>query len=135
TLAAGEERARDLREVAFHGRERLREAPLDRLRQLAAELVELGERALEVAALRPQLLEVLLLALVLLLRERVDAAQRLAAALEPDELRLELLARALRCRLRRGLVEPAPRLGRLRLQPRQPDLDRRRPLAGAPRLP
>src|SRR5207302_587579 len=82
TFAAGEERARDLREVAFDGRERLREAPLDRFRQLAAELVQLGERALEVGALRPQLIAVLLLARVLLLRERVDAAERLAAALQ-----------------------------------------------------
>src|SRR5205085_8102723 len=89
-LATREECPRHLRKVAFHGRERVREPPLDGLRQLATELVELGERALEIRTLRPQLLEVLLLALVLVLRERIDAAERLAPAPEPDALPLEL---------------------------------------------
>ena len=58
-----------------------------------AELLELGERPLEIGPLRAQLLEVLLLPLVLLLRERVDAAELLAPALEPLELRQQLVAR------------------------------------------
>src|SRR6516162_9831100 len=70
-----------------------------------------------------------LLVLVLLLGERIDPAERLAAALEPDELHLQLLAPALdRLGARGGQASPG--LGRLRLQPRQLHLDRRRALAG-----
>src|SRR5207253_993037 len=146
TLPAGEERARDLREVAFHGRERLREAALDRLRQLAAELVELGERALEVAALRPQLLEVLILALVLLLRERVDAAERLEAAGGHDaeiQFSLEPLDRPDQPRVRvahAGLRSGRPLREVASLRPEQPELrlelelDRFGRLPGEPEL-
>src|SRR5581483_5852677 len=77
-LAAGEERAGDLVEVALDGVERLREAALDRVRELGAELLELGEAFLEVGALRGELLEAHLLGLVFLGRERVDGAELLA---------------------------------------------------------
>ena len=50
-LAAGEERRRDLGEVLLDRREGLLEAPLDRLGQVAAQLLELLEAALEVGAL------------------------------------------------------------------------------------
>ena len=101
------------------------EAPLDRLRQLGAELLELVEARLEVGALRRELVEPRLLGLVLLLRERVDAAERLAAALEP----LELRPRARRGRpsagsLARLLEPPACASSRLRLETRELDVDR-----------
>ena len=91
-LAAGEERAGDLVEVLLHRVERLGEALLDRVRELLAELLELGEAVLEVDALRGELLEAHLLGLVLLLRERIDGAERLAAALEALDRRGERVA-------------------------------------------
>ena len=76
----------------------------------------------------------LLLTVVLLLRERVDAAERLPPALEPLERRLQLFARAFGCVLTR-LAEAAPRLRGLGIQPSELDLDlrdRRRGLVGLP---
>ena len=61
-LAAGEERRRDLGEVALHRVEGLVEPALDRLGQLGAQLLELGEALLEILALRRELLEARLLA-------------------------------------------------------------------------
>jgi len=55
-------------------------------------LLGLGEALLEVSALLRQLRELLLLPLVLFLRQGIDAAERLAPALEPLELRRELVA-------------------------------------------
>ena len=133
-LAAGEQRARDLGEVPLDGGERLREPPLDRLRQLPPELVQLVERPLEVGALRAQLLEVLLLPLVLLLRERIDAAELLAPALEPLRASPASSSRGPSAGSAVRLREPASRLRRLGLEPRQLDLDRGRSLAGAGRL-
>ena len=52
TLATGEDGRCHVREVAPDGVERLREAALDGLRQLGAELLELGEARLEVGPLR-----------------------------------------------------------------------------------
>ena len=49
--AAGEERRRHLLEVALDLAERLLEAPLDRLRELVAQRLELGERPLEILPL------------------------------------------------------------------------------------
>ena len=54
-LAAREERRRDLLEVLGDRRERLGEAPLDRRRELGAQLLELLEALLEVLALRREL--------------------------------------------------------------------------------
>src|SRR5262249_11983747 len=95
-LPAGEQRARDLCEIPLHGRERLGEAPLDRFGQLTPQLLELCERLLEVRALRAELVEVPFLALVLLLGERIHAAQLLAAPFEPDELAVQLIPWAFR---------------------------------------
>ena len=126
-VAAREERRGDLGEVPLHGVEGLGEAPVDRLGQLVAQLAQLVERALEVLALRAQLRQALLLLRVLLLRERVDAAELLAPPLEPVELLGQLLACPV-CRLGAGRVEPPLRLGALRLEPRDLDVDARDPL-------
>ena len=67
SLAAGEQGRRDLGEVLLDRGEGLLEAALDRLGEVAAELLELLEAALEVGALGRQLVEPLLLGLVLLL--------------------------------------------------------------------
>src|SRR5689334_18881578 len=75
----------------------------------------------------------LLLPLVLLLRERVDAAELLPPTLEADELRLQLLPFALD-RLGPRLCEASPRVRRLGVDPRELDLDSRRALARRRRL-
>ena len=112
--------------MLLHGVERLGEAPLDRLGQLGAQLLELGEARLEVLALRRELVEPLLLGVVLLLRERVDLAERLAAALEALRALGELVAVvAFGALLGARVLEPAPRLVGLRLDARDLDVDRR----------
>ena len=63
------------------GREGLGEPRLDGLRQVVAKLLELVQAALQILALRRQLLQALLLGVVLLLRERVHLAERLTPAL------------------------------------------------------
>ncbi len=93
------------------------------------------ERRLEIGTLRRQLLEPGLLRLVLLLRQRVHPAEGLAAGLEPRHASSELVAiDRLGVVLPAGLgvgsggdgvVQPAARLRRLALQPRELDLDRR----------
>src|SRR5207302_6769157 len=90
-LASGEDGRGDVLGVAADRVERLREAPLHRFGQLVAQLLELVEARLEVGPLRDELLEPLLLRCVLLVRERVDLAQRLAPPLEPLDGRRELL--------------------------------------------
>src|SRR5439155_559995 len=82
-FATREERRGDVCEIPLHGVERLGEASFNRLRQLRAQLLELGEALLEILALNRELLEARLLRVVLLLRERIHLAERLAAALEP----------------------------------------------------
>src|SRR4029079_15943176 len=82
SLAAGEDGRRHVFEVAADGLERVGETPLDRLGQLVAELLELGQAVFESAPLGGELLEACLLRLVLLVGERVDLAQGLAPALE-----------------------------------------------------
>jgi len=95
-------------EVPLHGLEGLGEAPLDGLGQLRTELLELVEARLEVGPLRRELVEALLLGLVLLLRERVDLAERLAAALEPlDRVRELVAVVAFGRRVRVRMLEPA----------------------------
>src|SRR5262249_14957838 len=76
-LAAGEDGRSDALEVAPHGVEGLGEATLDCLRQLGAELFELGEACLEIRALGDELLEPHLFGLVLLVCERIDLAESL----------------------------------------------------------
>ena len=66
-----------------HGGERLGEAPLDRLRELRAQLLELLQARLQVGALGLELGQPLLLELVLLLGERVDLAELDPPRLEP----------------------------------------------------
>src|SRR5262249_54870897 len=81
-LAAREERAGDVGEVARDGLEGLGEPRVDGLGQLGAQLLELGEAALDVLALLDEAVQALLLALLVGLRERVDLAELLAAAFE-----------------------------------------------------
>src|SRR5215218_9119658 len=90
-MAARKERRGNFLEVRAHRGEGLVEAPLDRLGKLDPQLLELLQARLEVGALIGQLCQALLLALVLLLRERVDLAERFPAALEPLDTRRELL--------------------------------------------
>ncbi len=124
-LAAGEERRRDLVEVALHRVEGLGEPRLDRLLQLGAELLELREALLEVGALRCELVEPRLLGVVLLLRERVHLAERLAAALEPVDPLGELVAVvALGGLVGIRVLEAAARFVGLRLDPGDLDVDR-----------
>ena len=111
SLPAGEERRGDLLEVRGDCGERLVEAPVDGLGELVAERLELGQRRLEIGALRRELLETRLLVLVLLLRERVDPSQRLAPSFEPRGPLRERVAIL-------GLV--VLRLVRARRRPRRP---------------
>ena len=83
---------RDLLEVLRDRRERLGEAALDRRRELGAELLELLEALLEILALRPQVVEALLLGVVLLSRERIDLTERGATYLEPFDAARKLVA-------------------------------------------
>ncbi len=122
-VAPREERRGDLGEVPLHGVEGLREPAVDRFGQLVAELAQLVEGALEILALRAQLGQPLLLARVLLLRERVDAAELIAAALQPVELLHQLVARPFGRLRRRSLLEATLRFGPLRLEPRVLDVD------------
>ena len=98
--------------------------------EVVAQLLELVEARFEVRALRRELDEPLLLLLVLLLRERVDLAERLAAALEPLDALGELVAVVAFGRLGAGRFEPAARLVRLGLDARALDVDRAEPLGG-----
>ena len=113
--------------------ERLGEARLDRLRQVVAQLLELVEALLEVGALHGELVEPLLLRLVLLLRERVDLAELLAALLGARQLLGELVAVLALGRFGRGSIEPPLRLVALGIGARELDVDRRQPLAGGAR--
>ena len=120
-------------EVLLDRREGLGEARLDRRRQLVAQLLELVEALLQVGALDGELLEALLLGVVLLLRERVDLAELLAALLVARELLRELVAVVALGRLGPGRLEAAPRLVALRVGPRELDVDRGELLAGSRR--
>ncbi len=133
-VTPGEERRGDLGEVALDGVEGLLEAPLDGLGQIVAQGLQLVERAFEILALRAQLVEPLLLGGVLLLRERVDAAELLAPPLEPLELGLRAPPAGLRPARRppaRAGGEPRrarPRAGRARRRrPRPAPNDSDRP--------
>ena len=76
----------------------------------------------------------LLLAVVLLFRERVDAAERFPATLEPLEGGLQLFARALGCVVA-CLTEAPPRVSRLGVESSELDLDLRDRGRGLVRLP
>ncbi len=126
---------RDLLEVGPDGVERLGEPPLHGLVELVPELRELLEALLEVLALRGQVAEVLLLALVLLGGERVDLPELLAPAAKPlGALEQRLAVVALR-RLDTGGLEPPLRLAPLGLEACQLDVDRARPGRDLGRLP
>src|SRR5215467_5315904 len=105
--------------MALDGGESLCESPLDRLRQLASELLELAQALLEIGALAGEVVEPLLLRLVLLTRERVHLAQLLAPAFEALELCGELVAVALVDRLGARRVEAALRVGALCVRARE----------------
>ena len=124
-LAAGEQRRGDLLEVRSDGGERLVEPPVDGLGQLVAERLELRERRLEVRALGRELLETLLLGLVLLLRERIDPAERLAPRLEPGRRARRARRVPRRLLVPRGLVAP-------RRRPATASSSRRRASAASP---
>jgi hypothetical protein len=84
--AAREEVRHDVLEVARGGLEGLLEALADAAVGLLDEALELGQGGLEVGALRLELLDVLDGLLVLLLGERVDRSELLAAAGEAVDL-------------------------------------------------
>src|SRR5581483_6182991 len=134
TLAAGKERRGDLGEVPLDGCERLLESSLDGLGELAPELLEPGQAALEVLALQSEVGQARLLVLVFLLRERVHVPEQLAAAVEARELLGEFRPLALR-RLRAGLVEAATGVAELRLEARPLDLEGGGCVRGLHRLP
>ncbi len=127
-LAAREEALDHLREVELDRSEGLLEALRDRLGEVAAEGLELGEALLEVGTLRRELVEALLLCLVLLLGQRVDLAELLAAALQAVEPRRELVTVVALRRLRSGGVEPPLGLLAVGVDPRQLDLEGARAL-------
>src|SRR4051812_31965930 len=86
--------ADDLLEVLRRRREGLLEGLLDPAIRVADQPLELAQRNLEVVAPALELLDVLEGLLVLLLRERVDRAELVAAALQALEPRVERLALA-----------------------------------------
>ena len=106
-----------------HGCERLGEAPLDRLRELRAQLLELLQARLQVGALRLELRQPLLLERVLLLGERVHLAELDPPRLEPLDASRQLGAIAVVRRLGVGLVAPPARIGRVGFDPGELDLD------------
>ena len=87
--------------------ERLREAALDSLRELGAQLLELLQARLQVGPLRLELGQPLLLELVLLLGERVDLAELDPPRLEPLGASRQLDVVVALCRLCVGLVDAA----------------------------
>src|SRR5262249_20822788 len=128
-LAAGEERGRNFLEVLADASEGLLEAALDRLRQLRAKLLELLEALLEILPLLYQLLDALLLALVLLLGERIDLAERLAAAAELLQRSLQLLPIVALGGVGGGGLQPAVGLAALGSDGGELDVDGSGPLA------
>ena len=82
TAAAGEQLAGQLLEVACGGLEGLLERLADLAVGVGDQLLELAQRRLEIGALALELLDVLDRLGVLLLRERVDRAELLAAPRE-----------------------------------------------------
>ena len=128
--AAREEVADDLLEVLGRGLERLLEGFLDAPVGVLDELGQLTQRGLHVLAHALELLHVLERFLVLGLRERVDRAELLTAALQALDRLVQV----------RALVVAERLLGRLRLQPElrgepgELGLDVLRVVAGALRL-
>ena len=116
--------------MLLDGGVRVRKAPLDRLSEVVANPLELGERALEVLTLPSELCQALGLLGVLLGRERVDLPESLPTALQAlDGLQQFLplgFGELLRLRL---LLEPAPELRDLRLEAGTFDRDRCEALA------
>ena len=94
--AAREEVADDLLEVLGRGLERLLERLLDAAVGVPDQAGELAQRGLQVVALALELLDVLQRLLVLLLGQRVDRAELLAAALQALDPGVELRALAVR---------------------------------------
>ena len=119
--AAREQVADDLLEVRGRRGEGLLEGLLDAAVGVADQALELAQRGLEVLALAFELLDVLERLLVLLLRERVDRAELLAAALEALDAGGERVALAVGERLGRRLGREPELLGeRARAGARRP---------------
>ena len=129
-LAAREERGRDLREVVADGCERLGEAALDGLGELVAQALELLEALLEVGALLAELGQPLLLALVLLFRERVDAAEASRRRSSRSSFVGQLFGIVALGGLGAGLLHPPLQLLRLGGERGELDVDGRRTLTG-----
>ena len=122
--ATREEGGRHLGEMGLDGRVRLREATLDGLGELGAQLLELSQRALEVVTLLGELGEALPLALELLGGERVHLAERDESPLEPVALDRELLELLLvQLGGRDPLGESPYELGPLRREPGRLDVE------------
>jgi hypothetical protein len=102
---------------------------LDRAREIVAQLLELLQALLEVGALRRKLDETLFLLVVLLLRERVDLAQRLTAPLEALNAFGELVAVVSFCRIGVGSLESAACFVGLGFDSGTLDIDRAQALA------
>src|SRR5215208_5003515 len=91
---------------------------------MRAQLLELLEALLEILALRDQLVDALLLALVLLLGEGIDLAERLPPPAELIQRLPELFAVVSLGGLGCGCFEPACRLAALGRNGRELDVDR-----------
>src|SRR5262249_51593518 len=109
SLAAGEERRRDLGDRPLDRLEGGVEARIDRVREPRAQVLELGEALLEILALLDELCEPLLLTLVLLLGERVHLADGLEPALRARQLLDHRLTRLV-ARLDRLIADAARQL-------------------------
>ena len=116
-MASREERRRDLFEMLADGSEGLGEASLDGAVEVVSQLGELIEAALEIRSLRGELRERLLLALVLLGGERIDAPELLASASQTLEPLGDRLAVVALCRLRPSSLESPLSLVPLGLEP------------------
>jgi hypothetical protein len=110
---AGEQVLHDVLEVRGGRLECLLERLADAAVGLLDEPLQLGQRALQVLALRLELLDVRHGLLVLALRERIHRAELLAAAHQPLDPRRERLALLVRERLRRGLGLEAQAAGQV----------------------
>src|SRR5207302_439307 len=110
--------------------ERLGEPALHGGGEVVAERLELVERALEVLALRREVDQPFLLALVLLLGERIDLAEGLTAPLEALDPLRQLVTVVALGRIGPGFAEPAASLVGLGVEAGPLDVEDVEPLGG-----